>query len=103
MGEDIPALIREFGGQKKIFFVHIRDISGTPDEFRENLSRQWSYRHIQDDATLSRSGIYGAFKSEHVPTMAGEDNQHIGYEMKGNLFGIGYIIGLMHACGIETN
>jgi mannonate dehydratase len=29
--------------------------------------------------------------------MAGESNTHFGYEMKGNLFGIGYIKGLMEA------
>jgi len=29
--------------------------------------------------------------------MAGENNEHVGYEMKGNLFGIGYIKGLMDA------
>jgi mannonate dehydratase len=30
-------------------------------------------------------------------TMSGESNTHFGYEMKGNLFGIGYIKGLMEA------
>jgi mannonate dehydratase len=33
--------------------------------------------------------------------MAGESNENMGYEMKGNLFGIGYIKGLMHGCGIK--
>jgi mannonate dehydratase len=37
----------------------------------------------------------GPLRSDHVPTMAGESNEHFGYEMKGNLFGIGYIKGLM--------
>jgi mannonate dehydratase len=30
--------------------------------------------------------------------MAGESNENFGYEMKGNLFGIGYKKGLMDAC-----
>lgn len=37
--------------------------------------------------------------SDHVPTMAGEDNTNVGYEMKGNLFGIGYLKGLMDGLG----
>jgi mannonate dehydratase len=45
-------------------------------------------------------GFNGAIRSDHVPTMAGESNEHFGYEMKGNLFGIGYIKGLMEAANM---
>jgi len=37
MGEDIEALAREWCGQKKIFFVHFRDIEGTREHFRETF------------------------------------------------------------------
>ena len=33
MTDDLPAVIRHFGRQKKIFFVHFRDVRGTPDNF----------------------------------------------------------------------
>ncbi|MBC8033710.1 MAG: mannonate dehydratase, partial [Chitinophagaceae bacterium] len=33
MNEDVLSLIGEFGSGKRIFFVHIRDVVGTPQEF----------------------------------------------------------------------
>lgn len=48
-------------------------------------------------------GFEGPIRSDHVPTMAGEDNEHVGYAMKGNLFGIGYIKGLLEAVNVTTN
>jgi mannonate dehydratase len=42
-------------------------------------------------------GFDGPLRSDHVPTMAGETNDSCGYEMKGSLFGIGYIKGLLDA------
>ena len=48
------------------------------------------------------AGFEGTLRSDHVPTMAGEKNEQAGYEMKGNLFGIGYIKGLMDALLSET-
>ena len=35
MTDDLPAVIRHFGRQKKIFFVHLRDVRGTPERFVE--------------------------------------------------------------------
>jgi mannonate dehydratase len=40
-------------------------------------------------------GFNGPLRSDNVPTMYGESNEHAGYEMKGNLFGVGYIKGLI--------
>lgn len=47
-------------------------------------------------------GFDGPLRSDHVPTMAGEASDHAGYEMTGNLFGIGYIKGLMEVAAAET-
>jgi D-mannonate dehydratase len=35
MGEDIAALIREWCLQKRIFFVHLRDVKGNREHFQE--------------------------------------------------------------------
>ena len=32
-----PAVIRQFGKQKKIFFVHFRDVRGTPEKYEETF------------------------------------------------------------------
>src|SRR5690606_26203011 len=36
-GEDIPATIRRFARQDKRFFVHFRDVKGTPERFEETF------------------------------------------------------------------
>jgi mannonate dehydratase len=97
MNEPVEALIDEFGRQQKIFFVHIRDVVGTPDNFRETFHDNGPTDMLRMMKAYKKIGFDGAIRSDHVPTMAGESNAHFGYEMKGNLFGIGYIKGLMEA------
>jgi len=96
MGEDIEKMAIKW--QDKINFIHIRDVVGTSADFRETFHDNGPtdmakmirlYKSIHSDVPL---------RSDHVPTMAGESNAHFGYEMKGNLFGIGYIKGLLDAC-----
>jgi mannonate dehydratase len=95
MGEDIEQIASKW--KDKINFIHIRDVVGTPEDFRETFHDNGP----TDMAKMMR--LYHSFnlniplRSDHVPTMAGETNEHFGYEMKGNLFGIGYIKGLMDA------
>lgn len=103
MNENVPAMIKKHGGDGKIFFIHIRDVVGTPEDFRETFHDNGPTDMFKMMQLYKEIGFDGPLRSDHVPTMAGEDNKNVGYEMKGNLFGIGYIKGLMHACGIETN
>ena len=97
MGEDVHSLIHEFGKRKKIFFVHIRDVVGTAHNFRETFHDNGPTNMFLMMKAYKETGFDGPLRSDHVPTMFGESNKHVGYEMKGNLFGIGYIKGLMDA------
>ncbi|HTL07235.1 MAG TPA: mannonate dehydratase [Chitinophagaceae bacterium] len=97
MQEDVGALIQEFGNKQKIFFVHIRDVKGSPDNFRETFHDNGPSNMFQLMKAYKAIGFNGPLRSDHVPSMYGESNAHAGYEMKGNLFGIGYIKGLMDA------
>lgn len=101
MGEDVPSLIEEFGRQKKIFFVHIRDVHGTTENFRETFHDNGPNDMPALLELYHKIGFDGPFRSDHVPTMAGEENNNAGYAMKGNLFGIGYIKGMLDALKIE--
>jgi mannonate dehydratase len=95
MGEDLPALIKEFGRRGKIFFVHLRDVEGHPQHFRETFHDNGPTDMPAMLQCYRNAGFSGPIRSDHVPTMAGEKNANAGYEMKGNLFGIGYIKGIM--------
>jgi len=95
MGEDVEALIYEFA--QRIHFIHIRDVTGTAENFRETFHDNGPTDMFKMMKAYKAIGFEGPLRSDHVPTMAGENNEHVGYEMKGNLFGIGYIKGLMDA------
>lgn len=94
MGVDLPETIRQFGD--RINFVHFRDVEGDADGFVETwhdegpndmLAAMQAYQDAVDDDVPMRP--------DHVPTMAGEDNSNPGYHMKGRLFAIGYMRGLL--------
>lgn len=89
MGEDVEALIYELSS--RIHFVHIRDVVGTPDNFRETFHDNGPTDMFRMMKAYKNIGFTGPLRSDHVPTMYGESNEQVGYEMKGNLFGIGYI------------
>lgn len=100
MGEDVKALIEDFGQRGKIFFVHIRDVQGNRYKFNETFHDNGPTNMVEMFRTYKKVGFDGPIRSDHVPTMAGENNEHSGYEMKGNLFGIGYMKGIMEALNI---
>ncbi len=102
MGENIPVLIEEFGKQGKIHFVHLRDVEGNPDHFRETFHDNGPTNMPEMQKLYKQIGFNGPIRSDHVPTMAGENNDHAGYGMSGNLFGIGYIKGMMDALDIKS-
>ena len=75
--------------------MHIRDVAGTPKEFRETFHDNGPTNMFQMMKVYKAIGFDGPIRSDHVPTMAGDSNNNHGYEMKGSLFGIGYIKGLL--------
>ncbi|MGP0583458.1 mannonate dehydratase [Paenibacillus timonensis] len=96
-GEDIPGVIRHFADQQKLFFVHFRDVKGTPEKFEETFHDDGQTDMLEAMKTYYEVGFSGPARPDHVPTMEGEDNENPGYELLGRLFGVGYITGLMEA------
>ncbi|EMA48481.1 Mannonate dehydratase [Halococcus salifodinae DSM 8989] len=93
MGVDIPSTIRHFGD--RINFVHFRDVDGPADDFVETWhddgptdmkAAMDAYRDVDFD---------GPIRPDHVPTMKGEDNSIPGYHIKGKLFAVSYMKGLL--------
>ena len=97
MTDDLPGAIRHFGKQGKVFFVHFRDVRGTPEKFEETwhdagktdmLACMRAYKDIDFD---------GVLRPDHVPTVEGDSNDNAGYSSFGRLYAIGYIRGLRQA------
>ncbi len=100
MGEDIAALAREWCPQKKIFFVHFRDVRGTKYKFRETFHDDGPTDLARMLAIYHEAGFDGPMRPDHAPTLDGEPNDHPGYEISGKLFAFGYMKGAMSAQNI---
>lgn len=97
MTDDLTSVIRHFGKQGKIFFVHLRDVRGTPEKFQETFHDDGQTNLLECLKAYREVGFEGVCRPDHVPTMAGDDNANAGYSSIGRLFAIGYIKGLRQA------
>ncbi len=95
MGEDIAALAREWCSQKKIFFVHFRDVEGTREHFRETFHDNGPTDMARMLEIYNECGFDGPMRPDHAPTLQGESNERPGYAMVGKVFAIGYMKGIM--------
>ncbi len=97
MTDDLPAVIRYFGKQGKIFFVHFRDVRGTPEKFVETFHDDGKTNMLECMKAYRDIGFEGVLRPDHVPTMEGDSNEHPAYSSIGRLFAIGYVKGLREA------
>jgi mannonate dehydratase len=97
MTEDLPGTIRHFGRQGKIFFVHFRDVRGTPEDFVETFHDDGQTDMYACMRAYADIGFDGVLRPDHVPTLYGETNGKPGYETLGRLFAVGYATGLREA------
>ncbi len=97
MTRDLPAAIRKFGRQGKIFFVHLRDVRGVPERFVETFHDDGQTDMAACIRAYRDVGFDGPARPDHVPTMAGDTNEVPGYSSIGRLFAIGYLRGLVQA------
>jgi len=95
MGEDIEALAREWCSQKKIFFVHFRDIEGQGQRFRETFHDNGPTDMARMLQVYSEYGFNGPMRPDHAPTLEGESNDNPGYAMVGKVLAFGYMKGIM--------
>lgn len=103
MGEDVCEVIRHFGRQNKIFFVHFRDVRGTRECFHETFHDNGQTDMARSIRTYREVGFTGPVRVDHVPTMAGEDAGLPGYANLGRLYAIGYLKGLLEADAMHAN
>ena len=95
MTDDLPAAIRHFGAQKKIFFVHFRDVRGTPEKFVETFHDEGQTDLVECLRAYRDIGYEGVCRPDHYPRMVDDrfDDSH----GLARLFAVGYIKGLREA------
>jgi mannonate dehydratase len=97
MTDDLPAAIRHFGKQNKIFFVHFRDVRGAPEKFVETFHDDGKTDMLACMEAYRDIGFEGVCRPDHVPTMEGDSNDNPSYSSIGRLFAVGYLKGLREA------
>lgn len=97
MTDDLPAVIRHFGKQGKIFFVHFRDVRGDVRSFVETFHDEGKTDMLACMEAYKEVGYEGICRPDHVPTMEGDSNDNPSYSNIGRLFAIGYLKGLREA------
>jgi len=100
MGADLQDCIRTYARQKRLFFLHLRDVRGTAERFEEVFHDQAADELMETLKDCQTAGFDGPLRCDHVPTLAGEVNDQPGYGTLGRLFADGYIMGLMDALSI---
>ena len=94
-GVAIPDAIRYFGGRKKIFFAHFRDIRGSVPLFEETFHDEGKTDMAEAMRAYHDVGFDGPMRPDHAPTMEGESNENPGYMVRGQIFAVGYMKGLI--------
>ena len=95
MTDDLPAAIRHFGGQGKIHFVHLRDVRGTPGDFKEAFHDDGQHDLANCLRAYRDVGFDGVCRPDHYPKM-GDDSYDDELRIA-KLFAIGYVRGLQQA------
>ena len=94
-GVVIPEAIRHFGARKKIFFAHFRDIRGSVPMFEETFHDEGKTDMAAAMQAYVDIGFDGPMRPDHAPTMEGESNANPGYMVRGQIFAVGYMKGLL--------
>ena len=102
MGADIPAIVRDFGKQKVIHFVHFRNVNGGKFSFTECFHDEGKIDMYEAMRAYYEIGFRGPIRPDHVPTMYGDSNAHPGYSVLGCLYANGYQRGLMESVSKEA-
>jgi mannonate dehydratase len=100
MGADLPRWIRHFAGHGRLCYLHLRDVRGTAESFEEVFHDEAGPALIETLRVCHEVGFRGPLRCDHVPTLAGESNDHPGYGVLGRLFANGYLFGLLDALNI---
>jgi mannonate dehydratase len=104
-GVVIPDAIRYFGRRKKIFFAHFRDIRGSVPLFEETFHDEGKTDMAAAMQAYVDVGFDGPMRPDHAPTMEGENNENPGYMVRGQIFAVGYMKGLLDSirAGADTS
>lgn len=103
MTDNLPGVIRELGGTGRVYFVHFRDVAGTPEKFVETFIDEGKTDMAECMRAYRDINFDGIMRTDHTPTLAGDDAEVAGYSSLGRLHALGYMMGIRDAVLSEAN
>jgi len=95
-GEDVPQVIRYFGGQKKIFYVHFRNVLGKVPRYVEVFPHEGDGDMVANLKALKEVGYEGYVVPDHHFGLAGDGD----WRECSRAWSVGYLRGLMQALDV---
>lgn len=108
MGEDLHAIAKSWLANRRVFFLHLRDIEGDKYHFRETFHDNGPTPMAELLRYYHEHGFDGPLRPDHAPAMYGEtqgtfsSGLSAGYEITGKIFAVGYLKGICEAAGIPV-
>lgn len=97
MTPNLPVAIRQLAATDRVYFVHFRDVRGTAEKFVETFVDDGH----TDMAACMRAyrdvGFSGIMRTDHTPTLFGDESPYAGYSDLARLHALGYMAGLRDA------
>jgi mannonate dehydratase len=106
MGEDIKAVSAKWLQENRVAFIHLRDIEGVRNKFRETFHDNGSTSMAEMLQHYHQHGFTGPLRPDHAPAMFGETQNNfaggisVGYEITGKILAVGHYKGICEAAGI---
>ena len=98
MGEDLYKVIPKLAD--KIFFIHFRNAVGNKYNFHETFHDNGLIDMADIMKLYTKCGVDVPIRVDHVPLMAGENQELAGYTALGRLYAIGYLKGIMEGLNV---
>ena len=95
MGEDLYKIIPKLAD--KIFFIHFRNATGNKEKFHETFHDNGDIDMADIMRLYKECNIDVPVRVDHVPLMAGEKQDAVGYTALGRLYAIGYLRGILQS------
>ncbi|PSR32601.1 MAG: mannonate dehydratase [Sulfobacillus benefaciens] len=102
MTDDLPAIIHHLGDTGRVYFVHFRDVRGTPEKFEETFIDEGKTDMVACMRAYRDVNFDGIMRTDHTPTLASDQAEVAGYSTLGRLHALGYMAGLRDAVLSET-
>ena len=92
-GAGVMEAIEHFGSQGRIFYVHLRDVRGSAENFTECFIGEGNMNIFNVVRKLKQVGFHGLLIDDHVPHMVNDS----AWGHRGRAFATGYITAMLQA------